>query len=194
MHGTSGSALFLLRLHEQTQDAKHLDQAVNALRLDLADSGWISGQCAPQDAPWRAPVLGGGAGIAMVLHDVLAHGSAPELGQALDALRKTVAQRFLAHSGLFTGRAGAMLAHHRLPTTAGTARARRRRGGGLRSGALAGAEGAPVATRGGVLTAQKAQSPRSGRHPPRMARSDGGGPRRAGTAGVPVLGWAWSRP
>ncbi|MFI2032948.1 class III lanthionine synthetase LanKC [Streptomyces buecherae] len=120
MHGASGSALFLLRLHEQTQDAKHLDQAVDALRIDLADSGWISGQSATQDAPWRAPVLaGGGAGIAMVLHEVLAHVSAPELGQALDALRETVAQRFLAHSGLFTGRAGAILAHHRLHT-AGT--------------------------------------------------------------------------
>ncbi|MFC8823138.1 class III lanthionine synthetase LanKC [Streptomyces rochei] len=119
MHGGAGSALFLLRLYEQTQDRKHLDQAVDALRHDLAHSGWGAGQSAAQDAPWRTPVLTGGAGTALVLQELLAHAPDPELGEAFDDLRGTIAPRFFAHAGLFTGRAGAVLAHHRLRGSAG---------------------------------------------------------------------------
>ncbi|MFE1327316.1 class III lanthionine synthetase LanKC [Streptomyces sp. NPDC058735] len=119
MHGGSGSALFLLRLHEQTQDRKHLDQAVDALRHDLVHSGWASGQSAAQDAPWRTPVLTAGAGTALVLHELLAHAPDQELGKAFDDLRETIAPRFFAHAGLFTGRAGAVLAQHQLRRSAG---------------------------------------------------------------------------
>ncbi|MFJ6636857.1 class III lanthionine synthetase LanKC [Streptomyces sp. NPDC091376] len=118
MHGGSGSALFLLRLHEQTQDQKHLDQAVDALRHDLAHSGWAFGQSAVKDAPWRTPVLTGGAGMALVLHELLAHTQDPELGKAFDDLREMIAPRFFAHAGLFTGRAGAVLAQHHLRRSA----------------------------------------------------------------------------
>ncbi|MEU7229357.1 class III lanthionine synthetase LanKC [Streptomyces chrestomyceticus] len=119
MHGRSGSALFLLRLYEQTQDRKHLVQGVDALRHDLALSGWASGQPVAQDAPWRTPVLTGGAGMALVLHELLAHAPDPELAKALDDLCETIAPCFFAHAGLFTGRAGAVLARHQLHRSAG---------------------------------------------------------------------------
>src|SRR5690606_2600276 len=100
LHGGSGSALFLLRLYERTRDRKHLDQAGDALRHGVAHGGWAPGPSAAQDALWRARILTGGAGMALVAQELLAHTPDPELGKALDDLRETVAPRFLNRAGL----------------------------------------------------------------------------------------------
>ncbi|MBD0706874.1 MULTISPECIES: class III lanthionine synthetase LanKC [unclassified Streptomyces] len=114
LHGASGSALFLLRLHERTGEAKYLDQAVHALRTDLADSGWSSAEESVREEAWRTPVLAAGAGIALVLDSVTAHVQDPELTRARSEFGERLATPFFAHAGLFTGRAGALLAVDRM--------------------------------------------------------------------------------
>ncbi|GHC51245.1 class III lanthionine synthetase LanKC [Streptomyces cinnamoneus] len=110
LHGHAGTALFLLRLYERTQDAKLLHHAVEALRQDLADIGH-PGQASGGDAPWRSPLLGAGsAGLGMVLHDALAHHDEPGFAAARDAIRDVTKPHFVQHAGLFHGRAGMALA------------------------------------------------------------------------------------
>ncbi|MFB4424069.1 class III lanthionine synthetase LanKC [Streptomyces sp. QL37] len=117
LHGGSGQALFLCRLFAHTDEPKYLDQAVEALRTDLAESGWAADPTArTPHAAWSVPVINGGAGLALVVDAVLAHREDPELALARTTLGERLAAPFFSHSGVFTGRAGAMLAQHRLGT------------------------------------------------------------------------------
>ncbi|GAA3800557.1 class III lanthionine synthetase LanKC [Streptomyces coacervatus] len=110
LHGHTGAALFLLRLYEETGDAKLLHHAVEALRQDMADIGHPARPCG-DEAPWRSPLLAAGsAGLGMVLHDALVHRPDPELAAARDAIRDVTKPRFVQHAGLFHGRAGLVLA------------------------------------------------------------------------------------
>ncbi|MFC5827800.1 class III lanthionine synthetase LanKC [Nonomuraea insulae] len=115
MHGASGAALLLLRLYADTREPALLRHAEAALRRDLAVMGVGSGAPAPIGAPWREPALAmGGAGVAMVLRLMIEHYPDPELLEVLDDLHRAVADHVVTGAGLFTGRAGAMLALARL--------------------------------------------------------------------------------
>ncbi|MGW2891219.1 class III lanthionine synthetase LanKC [Streptomyces griseoruber] len=115
LHGGSGQALFLRRLFEHTDEPKYLDQAVEALRADLAESGWAAdAEARAPYAAWSVPVISGGAGMALAVDAVLEHTADAELGLARATLGERLAAPFFSHAGVFTGRAGAMLAQHRL--------------------------------------------------------------------------------
>lgn len=106
LYGATGAALFLLRLYEKTGDRKLLHGAVEALRHDLAELSSGPGIS-------RMPYLAvGGAGVAMVVSDVLPHlpSPDPELRDALPVLHSSVTALYQAQTGLFQGRAGATLA------------------------------------------------------------------------------------
>ncbi|MFM9694697.1 class III lanthionine synthetase LanKC [Streptomyces europaeiscabiei] len=106
LYGATGAALFLLRLYEQTGDRKLLHGAVEALRHDLAELSAGPGIS-------RMPYLAvGGAGVAMVVSDVLPHlpSPEPELNDSLPLLQSSLAAPYQAQAGLFQGRAGATLA------------------------------------------------------------------------------------
>ncbi|MDX3784177.1 class III lanthionine synthetase LanKC [Streptomyces europaeiscabiei] len=106
LYGATGAALFLLRLYEKTGDRKLLHGAVEALRHDLAELSAGPGIS-------RMPYLAvGGAGVAMVVSDVLPHlpSPEPELNDSLLLLQSSLAAPYQAQAGLFQGRAGATLA------------------------------------------------------------------------------------
>lgn len=110
LHGSAGDALFLLRLYEFDGDEQLLRAAVRAARAALAEAGWNSGT-EPAEAVWRVPSLSsGGAGLAMVLHDLAGHTGDPDLIAARDTLRGTFHAHFMANAGLFRGRAGVIVA------------------------------------------------------------------------------------
>jgi predicted Ser/Thr protein kinase len=113
LRGASGAALLFLRLYEHTGDGDWLARAAAALRMDLAC-------CTVSDRDgslrvnegWRAlPYLAeGGAGIALVLRRYLAHREDEGFRTALAAIRAASLSRFYAQAGLFSGRAGLILA------------------------------------------------------------------------------------
>jgi len=150
LYGGSGQALFLCRLFEHTDEPKYLDQAVELVRADLTESGWSPDpERTTPHAAWSVPVISGGAGTALAVDAVLEHTWDPELAQARTALVERLATPFFSHAGVFTGRAGAMLAQHRM-------RSPDRTGAAERSGAIAGRLGAaPV----GSETAVSASPP-----------------------------------
>ncbi|MDV9170720.1 class III lanthionine synthetase LanKC [Streptomyces sp. W16] len=118
LHGGSGQALFLSRLFEHTDEPKYLDQAVELVRADLAESGWSTDtETTTPYAAWSVPVISGGAGTALAVDTVLEHTWDAELGLARAALGERLATAFFSHAGVFTGRAGAMLAQHRMGST-----------------------------------------------------------------------------
>jgi hypothetical protein len=108
MYGSSGPALFFLRLFERTGDVQWLDLAERALRRDLR-------RCVPQtdgslqvNESWRtSPYLDGGAvGIAWVLGELLHYRADPELAAARARLDLAARAPFYLQPGLFGGRAG----------------------------------------------------------------------------------------
>ncbi|MFF5706171.1 class III lanthionine synthetase LanKC [Streptomyces sp. NPDC012794] len=130
LHGASGGALLMLRLHEATGEPKYLHVAGELMRHDLAEAGWSedSDPAGSEDAAWKVPFLAfGGAGLAMVLHEVERRLPEPEFTRARDALRAQAGPSFMLNAGLFHGRAGALLAlRHLHDGSAATDRAVRR--------------------------------------------------------------------
>lgn len=111
--GTTGPALFFLRLHAATGRAGLLDLAERAVRADLAGWGWNpqeTGSVALPSALSRTPHLAGAAGTALVLQELLRHRPDAELAAALAALRAAFTEPFSAEAGLLYGRAGLILA------------------------------------------------------------------------------------
>ncbi|KOV63934.1 class III lanthionine synthetase LanKC [Streptomyces sp. MMG1121] len=112
LRGASGPALFLLRQHEETGEARYLAAAAEALRRDLD-------RCVTQkangglevDEGWRTlPYLGdGSAGIGLVLDDYLAHTHDEGFERARAGILTAATSRFYAQPGLFQGRAGMIL-------------------------------------------------------------------------------------
>ncbi|MCX5376679.1 class III lanthionine synthetase LanKC [Streptomyces sp. NBC_00091] len=130
LRGAAGGALLMLRMHEATYDPKYLHLAGELLRYDLAEAGW-SEDTSPDgsaDAPWKVPFLSfGGAGLGMVVHEVARQLPDPEFVRARDALREVTGPSFALNSGLFHGRAGALLAMRHLHDGSATAEAAVRR-------------------------------------------------------------------
>ncbi|HEY0693579.1 MAG TPA: class III lanthionine synthetase LanKC [Kribbella sp.] len=112
MYGSSGPALLFLHAYEQTRDAGLLDLAATALRQDLR-------RCVRDDhgtlqvtQGWRRlPYLDeGSAGIALVLERYLRHRPDEDFAAALAALRQVTRCEYFVQPGLFTGRAGLIVA------------------------------------------------------------------------------------
>ncbi|MFJ1708369.1 class III lanthionine synthetase LanKC [Kitasatospora sp. NPDC088346] len=122
LHGRSGTALFLLRLAEETGDRTLLPAAADALRQDFADLGLTeagvgAGVGEPSGARRPVPYLGiGSAGPALVAARLLPRLATPDprLTRALERSRTALTTEFHPRAGLFTGRAGVVLALRQL--------------------------------------------------------------------------------
>lgn len=112
LRGGSGNALLWLRLYEASGRPEQLRRAVAAVRADLAELGWGRPYDSDRSAPaWDTPFLGvGGAGVAMVLADLLEVTQESDLVEALADITSSLDVRYTANSGLLHGRAGTMLA------------------------------------------------------------------------------------
>ena len=111
LRGSSGLALFFLRLHEETEDAALLDLAATAIRQDLRRCMVHEDGVMHVNEGWRTmPYLADGSiGIGVVLDDYLAHREDEELAAAREGIRRAATAHFYAESGLFWGRAGMIL-------------------------------------------------------------------------------------
>ncbi len=108
LHGASGRALFLLRLHERTGDTAHLAHAEAAVRADLTALGWSAEErrFAPETAGRLPLVSMGSGGTGLVLRSLLRHRDDAGLAAARDAIRDAATARFATQAGVFHGRAG----------------------------------------------------------------------------------------
>lgn len=109
MWGPSGTALFALRLYEQTGDQRHLRLAIDAVERDLARCVTARDGSLQVNEGWRLmPYLASGsAGIGLVLAQLLPHLSDPERAiDAIDGIRLAASAPFVVEPGLFHGRAG----------------------------------------------------------------------------------------
>ncbi|PID97204.1 MAG: hypothetical protein CSA84_00215 [Actinomycetales bacterium] len=107
-YGWAGVALARLRLFEATDDEKHLAGALEAMQSDLGVLGWSAGA---EAGLWSHPVLGvGGAGSAMVLHDLRRYAAGAPVLEAFYELAEPLGRRWARGAGLVSGRAGTMLA------------------------------------------------------------------------------------
>ncbi|WP_033823504.1 class III lanthionine synthetase LanKC [Kitasatospora sp. MBT63] len=114
LHGHSGTALLLLRLAEDTGDRSLLPAAADALHHDLTELG-LTGPGERSAPPRSMPYLGiGSAGPAMIADRLLPHLPDPRLTSALERGRTALTTEFHPRAGLFTGRAGLVLALRQL--------------------------------------------------------------------------------
>ncbi|MFD0275051.1 class III lanthionine synthetase LanKC [Kitasatospora sp. NPDC127111] len=107
LHGGSGVALFLVRLHEHTGDPRWLDLAGGALARDLASSRLDEkGLLLTQDNQSTAYLGSGSAGAAIAVRALLRHRPDARLAEAVEQLDRACAAEFFLMPGLFEGRAG----------------------------------------------------------------------------------------
>lgn len=108
LHGWSGPAAFLTRLHEATGDPAWLRAARTALRRDLQHTVRDdNGNLHVRDGARRLFYLDeGSAGIAVTAHTLLRHGERPWLRDIVTTVRRTIDVEFVLLPGLFHGRAG----------------------------------------------------------------------------------------
>ncbi|MFE6054232.1 class III lanthionine synthetase LanKC [Kitasatospora sp. NPDC056446] len=127
LHGPSGTALLLLRLHQDSGDDALLDLARRALDRDLARCVLAEdGSLQVDDGTRVLPYLEtGSAGIAAVLHAYLLRRPDDSLAERLAQIRAAAEPEFIVQSGLFNGRAGliALLRQAQTAPGAGTAHA-----------------------------------------------------------------------
>jgi tRNA A-37 threonylcarbamoyl transferase component Bud32 len=110
--GSSGPALFFLRLYERFGDATLLDLAATAIRQDLRrcvvrdDTGTME-----VNEDWRTmPYLANGSiGVGMVVDDYLAYRDDDEFAEAAAAIQLAAEYAFYIYPGLLSGRAGMLL-------------------------------------------------------------------------------------
>jgi hypothetical protein len=112
MHGSSGLALLFLQAYQHTPDSGLLDLAEIALRQDLRRCVLDDYGTRQVSQGWRTlPYLEeGSAGIALVLRRYLRHRPDPELAEVLRSLRLVTHSAFFVQPGLFSGRAGLIMA------------------------------------------------------------------------------------
>ncbi|MFG1744024.1 class III lanthionine synthetase LanKC [Micromonospora chalcea] len=108
LHGWSGPATFLTRLHETTGDPAWLRAARTALRRDLQHTVRDdNGNLHVRDGARRLFYLDeGSAGIAVAAHTLLRHGERQWLRDIVTTVRRTIDVEFVLLPGLFHGRAG----------------------------------------------------------------------------------------
>jgi hypothetical protein len=112
MHGSSGLALLFLRAYEHTPDDGLLDLAEIALRQDLRRCVLDDYGTRQVSQGWRTlPYLEeGSAGIALALRRFLRQRPDTELAEALHSLQLVTHSAFFVQPGLFSGRAGLIMA------------------------------------------------------------------------------------
>lgn len=112
LRGASGPALLFLRLYERNGDTALLDAAATALRQDLRRCIEAKGGMLQVNEGWRTMpyLLDGSVGIGMVLRDYLAHRDDEQFRLAAASIRKSACSPFYVTPGLFSGRAGMILA------------------------------------------------------------------------------------
>ena len=114
--GSSGPALFFLRLYERFGADAFLDLAATAIRQDLRRCTLREESGAMEvDEDWRTmPYLADGStGIGLVIDDYLVHREDEQFTHAAAAIRRAAEYGFYIQSGLFWGRAGMLLFHAR---------------------------------------------------------------------------------
>jgi tRNA A-37 threonylcarbamoyl transferase component Bud32 len=111
VRGSSGPALFFLRLYERCGDPALLDLARTALRQDLRRCVLSDDGTMQVDEGWRTmPYLAdGSAGIGLVIAEYLAHDEDEAFATAAGAIRRATECPFYIEPGLFWGRAGMIL-------------------------------------------------------------------------------------
>ncbi|MEU9032452.1 class III lanthionine synthetase LanKC [Streptomyces sp. NPDC048383] len=120
LHGHSGPALLLLRLHERTGEKELLVRAGEALHRDLDRCVTSAFGTLQVDEGWRTmPYLGGGSvGIGMVLDDWSRHARDERFERARPEIVRAAQATFYAQPSLFRGAAG-MILHLARTTTPG---------------------------------------------------------------------------
>jgi len=119
--GSSGPALFLLRLYDHFEDDQLLDLAATALRQDLRrcvlrDDGALEVNEGYRTMPY---LHDGSVGIGMVLEDYLARRPDADFAKAASAVRFAASSEFYIEPGLFSGRAGMIYHLARSPSRTG---------------------------------------------------------------------------
>ncbi|MBA2554577.1 MAG: protein kinase/lanthionine synthetase C family protein [Geodermatophilaceae bacterium] len=111
LHGSSGPALFFLRLFERNGDPALLDLAATALGQDLRRCILREDGALEVDEGFRTmPYLSEGSiGIGMVLAEYLRHADNERFSAAAAAIRVAAMSEFYIEPGLFSGRAGMIL-------------------------------------------------------------------------------------
>ncbi|MCP2337641.1 class III lanthionine synthetase LanKC [Actinomadura rupiterrae] len=112
MHGSSGVALLFLHAYERGGSSDLLDRAADALRQDLRRCLLAEDGSLQVNQDWRTlPYLDeGSVGIALVLARYLRHRRDEEFEVALSRLARVGESGYFVQSGLFTGRAGLIVA------------------------------------------------------------------------------------
>jgi serine/threonine protein kinase len=106
--GSSGVALFFLRMYEATGDREHLDLASTALRQDLRRCVIRPDGALEVNEGWRTmPYLAeGSVGIGLVLDHYLRHRPDEQFREASAAIARAARSPMYVQPGLFAGRAG----------------------------------------------------------------------------------------
>lgn len=116
LHGWSGPALCMVRLHEATGDEEYLDLAVRALHLDLDTCVPARDGSLQVDGGFRLrPYLAvGSAGVALVADEVLTHRADVRTWASIPLLARACRSEFVVEPQLFSGRAGLLATLARL--------------------------------------------------------------------------------
>ncbi len=111
MRGTTGTALFALRLHEHTGDAAHLRLAQDTINHDLARCALAADGSLQVNEGWRLlPYLfSGSAGVGLVLAQLLAYTEDERHHEQLHRIRDAACVAFAMEPGVAQGRAGLIL-------------------------------------------------------------------------------------
>jgi Protein kinase domain len=109
--GSSGPALLLLRMYDDTGDPGYLERAAVALRQDLRRCRLRDNGVMEVNEGWRTmPYLAvGSVGVGVALDEYLAHRADEQFANAATAIRRAALSRLYVQSGLFSGRAGMVL-------------------------------------------------------------------------------------
>ncbi|MEU1943952.1 class III lanthionine synthetase LanKC [Streptomyces sp. NPDC020125] len=111
MRGSTGPALFFLRLYERTGDGEYLRLSRTALEQDLRRCVTRDNGMMHVNEGWRTmPYLAtGSVGIGLVLDQYLQHDADERLVTVSDAIARAASAQFYVQSDLFNGRAGIIL-------------------------------------------------------------------------------------
>jgi hypothetical protein len=109
--GRSGTALFLIRMYDDTGDVAYLDQAAEALRFDLRRCLWRDNGTIEVNEGWRTmPYLDDGSiGIGLVLDEYLRRRPDEQFAAATVPMELTARSPLYILPGLASGRAGVLL-------------------------------------------------------------------------------------
>ena len=111
LRGSSGPALFFIRLYDRTGDTAFLDLAATGLRQDLRRCLLRDDGSLEVNEGWRTmPYLQDGSiGIGMVLDEYLARRADEQFEDASLAISRAARGQFYIEPGLFYGRAGMIM-------------------------------------------------------------------------------------